>query len=760
MEWLSGQVLRRPRAILGGSLLVLLLAGYLALGASALLAPRAFTVPSWPSSRAAAVLAKRFPLAEPNVVIAVTATHGHTVDSPAVAVFGRRLTAELSSADGIRAATSYWAPGGALLATADRHEALVVGFLTGDGSEVEKESTRLAGELRLHSSAAGAVLTGEGPYLAGVVSQSEHDLARTQLIAVPLTALLLGIAFGGLVASLMPLAIAAFGVVGALAALHLIAEVTTVSTYASNVASGLGLGIAVDYALLFVFRYREELAGGRTPERALARTMRTAGRTIVLSAATVAVSMAALAILPMPAFRSFAYAGVATVVISAAAALVVLPALLVVLGPRLEAGRLRRSHPLVSVDPTTGYFYRRAKWTFRRAIPIFAGVGILLVVLGWPALGVHMGVDSPDLLPPGNPVRTSTLSLERTFPLLQPEAVVVVPPGEHPHPGGLADYAARLSMVQRVAGVAGPSGVYRHGNRTAGTPPGRYAQRGTSYLAVYFSVPASSPGAAAVAQDLRQVHAPVPVEVGGPAAVLLDTQSSLTTYLPLVWIVAAVACLLVLFLLAGSILIPLKAVVLNLLSLVASFGVTIWVFQSGHLQSLLGFTGSGTIDVSVLVLTFGVVFGLSMDYEMFLIARIKEEHDLGADNDEAVARGLQRTGRIVTAAAATMAVTFLAFLAGGLVTVKAIGLSLAGAVILDALVVRTVLVPALMHLAGRANWWAPRRLRRLHLLAGIWETEPLEILETGRVLSPEVLVLDGELGDRPATTGHTQLLDE
>jgi RND superfamily putative drug exporter len=260
-----------------------------------------------------------------------------------------------------------------------------------------------------------------------------------------------------------------------------------------------------------------------------------------------------------------------------------------------------------------------------------------------------------------------------------------------------------------------------------------------SWVGVVAPFAAGTQTAADLAVAVRAVPAPSGALVGGPGGETVDTSASLRRWLPLSWALGALACLVVMFLLAGSVLVPVKAVVLNGLSLVTSLGVVTWVFQDGHGAGLLGFTTPGTLDLTVPTLVFGIALGLSMDYEVFLLARIKEEHDLGADDDEAVAVGLQRTGRIVTLAAATMALTFLTFVVNGVSAVQAIGLGLATAVVVDALVIRTFALPALMHLAGRANWWAPRKLRRFHLLAGVWEAEPVAVLEVGRPVSQAAL---------------------
>ena len=811
MDRLAAFARARARLVLAAAIVLVALAAPFALRAESGLSPRGLSVSSWESSRAGVALATRFPLAQPNFVVVLEARRGSARSGP-VPALGAELARRLVREPGVVAVATPFAvrgerglgSGGAgprpvvdpRLVSADGRVALVVAELGGNGSAVVDATRRLESSLPSGSPGVQVAYGGVGPALLATAERSEAGLRLDELIALPVVGLLLVVMFGTLAAAATPLAVAIVSVVVSLAVLDGLSTVTTVSVYSANIVTGLGLGLGVDYALLLVSRYREELAAGREASRALSRTMRTAGRTVALSAATVAAATAALVVLPMPGLRSAAYAGVSTVVVAAVGALVVLPALLSVLGARLEWGRVpgvgAGSRRAATLPPTEGAFYRRARWTFRRPWAVLGAVAVLLAVLGAPALHVRIGAKSLDLLSPGDSARVASETIARSFPALalpvtvvlsnpggrgpvaldamadgsaaspdgaaaSPDGAAASPDGAAASPDGtaaspadtdattvsrdetsLAGYAARLSRLRGVEEVTSAAGVFARGAAVAPAPPGMGDANG-SWVGVVAPFAAGTQTAADLAVAVRAVPAPSGALVGGPGGETVDTSASLRRWLPLSWALGALACLVVMFLLAGSVLVPVKAVVLNGLSLVTSLGVVTWVFQDGHGAGLLGFTTPGTLDLTVPTLVFGIALGLSMDYEVFLLARIKEEHDLGADDDEAVAVGLQRTGRIVTLAAATMALTFLTFVVNGVSAVQAIGLGLATAVVVDALVIRTFALPALMHLAGRANWWAPRKLRRFHLLAGVWEAEPVAVLEVGRPVSQAAL---------------------
>jgi RND superfamily putative drug exporter len=534
-----------------------------------------------------------------------------------------------------------------------------------------------------------------------------------------------------MVAAALPLSVGVIAVVGTLALLRLLTGFTHVSTFALNLTTAMGLALAIDYSLFIVSRYREELRSGRDSDAAVMRTVQTAGRTVLFSALTVAASLAALLVFPLDFLRSFAYAGIGVVALAAVGATLVLPAVLSALGRRVDLWRLFRPRER---EVTAGFWYRRARAVMRRPIPVIVAVVTLLVVLGLPFSRIQLGLTDARVLPAGTPVRAVDSALRADFASDDASALTVVAgsSGNPPGLGGPIDrYAGSLSRVTGVSRVDALTGTYRGGVRVLGptAASARFATPTATWLSVVLSVDPLSPASERVVHVVRGAAAPFPVLVGGPSARLVDTKAAILGRLPLALLIIAVTTFVLLFLMVGSLLVPVKALALNILSLSATFGGLVWVFQDGHLSGFLRFTPTGTISVVIPMLLFCIAFGLSMDYEVFLLSRIKEEYDQSGDNDEAVAVGLERTGRIVTAAAVLLALVYIAFATSGVTVVKVLGLGLALAVVIDAFLIRLTLVPALMRVAGRANWWAPRAVRRLHLRVGIWEADPLPVLE-------------------------------
>jgi putative drug exporter of the RND superfamily len=512
---------------------------------------------------------------------------------------------------------------------------------------------------------------------------------------------LLLVIFGGIVAAGLPVLVALVGVAGTLLALLGISALTDVSVYSVNVVTMLGLGLAVDYALLLVSRFREEQATRDLPaagEEAVA----TAGRTVVFSGLTVAASLAGLLVFADPFLRSMAYGGGAVVLLDMAAAVTLLPALLGMWGRRIRPARGDRTG--------TGLFVSVSRLVQRRAPLIVVAVGVLLVVAVTPFL--HAAYQQPDarFLPAGASSRELYETLEARFdPAVWVEPVVLVAEAGT-DPAGLARVAAFGERVAALDGV-----------RAVGAP--QPLAEGVAVVEVLPTGGGTDAAAARLVAAIRSLPAPFPVQVTGDAASLADYQATVADRLPLAAALVVLATFVLLFLFTGSVVVPVKAIVMNVLSLGASFGALVWVFQDGHLAGLLGAEGAGAIDPTVPVLTFAITFGLSMDYEVFLLSRIKEVWDETGDNDLAVAVGLQRSGRIVTSAALLLVVVFSGFMAAGMLTIKQVGLATVLAVLLDATVVRMLLVPATMKLMGRWNWWAPAPLRRLHRRVGLDELQ-------------------------------------
>ncbi len=529
--------------------------------------------------------------------------------------------------------------------------------------------------------------------------------------------------FGGLVAAGLPLFVAVIAVLGTLFALFLISLVTDVSIYSINLTTALGLGLAIDYSLFIVNRFREQLRAGMTPQDAVVRTVETAGRTVAFSALTVAASLSALLVFPLYFLRSFAYAGSSVVVIAALGAVISLPALLAVTGKRVDSLRVWRRAPK---EVGTGFWHRLAMAVMRRPVVVGLAAIAVLVVLGSPFLRVNFGLSGAEALPKTAPSRAVSESLLHDFSGDNGNTFAVVIDGigdPNRQAAAIGTLAASVSALPGVSRVDTLTGDYQGGHLAAPPSAGNASfsrPRGT-WLTVVPSVDQlSNPGQRLIAR-IRHLPAPFPFGVEGQGATLIDTKAAILSRIPYAFGIIAAITFVLLFLVFNSLLVPIKAIALNLLSLTATFGAMVWIFQDGHLSGVLDFTATGSLNVTMPILMFCIAFGLSMDYEVFLLSRIKEEHDATGDNTHSVAVGLERTGRIVTAAAALLAVTFLAFGTSGISFIKMFGLGLALAVVMDATVIRGVLVPAFMRLAGEANWWAPAWMGRIHDRIGITE---------------------------------------
>ncbi len=694
-----------------------------------------FDDPQAESTKAAEVLRDRFGAGDPNLVLLVTATHG-TVDSPEVAAEGRAVTERLAHERDATQVGSYWTLGATPLRSRDGRQALVLARITGDDTALGPRTDQLVKAYEHDGAATRVQVGGQLRVYRDVNNQVESDLAKAESIAVPITLLLLVLVFASAVAALLPLAVGGFAIVGTLLVLRLLATLTDVSVYALNLTTALGLGLAIDYSLFIVSRYREELHAGLEPADALVVTMQTAGRTVLFGAFTVAAALLALLIFPLYFLRSFGYAGIAVVGLAAFGALVVLPTLLAVLGRRVDRLRLplgRRRARAVG----EGFWHRLAMLVMRRPLPIATAVVVFLLLLGAPFAGVSFGLPDDRVMPHTAQSRQVAEAIRGNFTANDAAALSVVASGTGDLPRRVIDvdrYASRLSGLQGVERVEALTGTYERGRQVARPTraSGRFAGRDATWFSVVGSVDPNSPAGEALARRVRDLWTPFAVQVTGPSARLVDTKASLFGLLPVAGAIIALITFVALFMMTGSAVLPLKALVLNLLSLTAAYGAMVWVFQEGHLSGFLGFTPTGTIDTSMPVLLFCIAFGLSMDYEVFLLSRIKEEHDRSGDTTAAVAAGLERTGRIVTAAAALLAVVFLAFATSRVSFLQLFGLGTALAIVVDATLIRALLVPAFMRLAGRANWWAPAPLRRFHARFGLSEAEPVTLPEPAR----------------------------
>ncbi|HMG63234.1 MAG TPA: MMPL family transporter, partial [Streptosporangiaceae bacterium] len=555
---------------------------------------------------------------------------------------------------------------------------------------------------------------GQIPTEATINKQVSSDIGKAEGMSLPVLFILLLVIFGGLAAASVPLAIGGIGILGSFTALRLLTLATPVSIYSINITTILGLGLAIDYGLFMVGRFREELGRGGTTEQAVARTVATAGRTVAVSGVTVAVALASLMLFPMTFLRSMGYGGVATVLVDMLAALIVLPALLAVLGPRVNSLRVRpRRKTAALADEASGVWYRLARSVMRRPVIYVVVIVAGLAALGSPFLHVTWGGVDAQALPAASAPRVVTQALNQDFPgnVTSPIEVVVQFPGHITQAGQQPALAAYVSRLEHVPGVSG--------GQVTGVQ-GAVARIDLRYI----PGPMTSQ-ARAIVSEVRAVTPPAGARAytGGTTAQLVDELSSLGATLPWMALVVALATFLLLFLAFGSVVLPIKAIVMNVLSLSATFGVVVWIFQDGHLSGLLHFTPTGTIDPTMPILMLAIIFGLSMDYEVFLLSRIRERYDVTGDNTAAVASGLQRTGGVITSAALLLIIVIGAFSASGITFIKLMGVGMIVALIVDATIVRILLVPATMRLLGRANWWAPRPLRRLYGKYGIREDD-------------------------------------
>jgi RND superfamily putative drug exporter len=725
-ERLGVLAVRRRLWILALTVLGVIVAGAIGSGVEEHLSGGGYTDPDSEAERAAKMLDERFGQGQPTLVFIATMPEGQTVADPVAVQDGMELTNRLSAEPGVRQVQSFWSlDQAATLRSKDGRSALVQVRLTGD--EDTRKSTvkglidrfRQQGVLTLRAS-------GSDEISREITDILEDDLLRAETYAVPITAVLLVLVFASVVAASLPLVIGLVAIAGTLAELWLLASLTDVSVFAMNVTTALGLGLGIDYSLFVVTRFREELARGLPTDRAVIATVQTAGRTVVYSAATVTLSLTALLVFPLYYLRSIAYAGIAVVVLAAISTVLVLPAVLALLGDRVNKLALFRPHSAQHVRMGPNFWEGLAGAVMRRPGLVAVGVVAVLVVLGVPFLRAEFALPDDRALPQSASSRQAGDMLREDFATRESAQLFVVS-DKKTDADALTDYALELSRLPGAGRVDALTGSFAEGAQVAA--PDRFSARFESDSGTWLSVvpdvdPYSTTGKELV-DRVRSTPAPVPVLAGGESAQLTDTSAAIADKLPWALAIIAVAVGILLFMFTGSVVVPLKALVLNLLSLTATFGAMVWIFQDGHLRWLVGdFTVTGQLDVTIPILMFCVAFGLSMDYEVFLLSRIREEWEHTGDNTLAVARGLGHTGRLITATAGLIAVVFLCFATSGVTSLKLLGVGMTLAVLMDATLVRGLLVPAFMRLTGRANWWAPPLLRRVHARFGLREAPP------------------------------------
>ena len=642
-------------------------------------------------------LNKNLKVADPNIVVVVDSGDLPITD-PTVAAKAQALETEMAKAPDVTSVVSYWNTGGEkTLAATDGKAAYILVYGGGEAFTPESQEMGAYFQKNFDGKRDGLTIYSGGVGVVGnaINKKIADDLKIAEAISIPLTFILLVLVFGAMAASAMPLIVGISAILGAFFLLYLISLVTTVSVYALNLTTGLGLGLGIDYALLLVNRFREELHRGKSVEDSIVDTMASAGKTVFYSGLTVLVTLLSLTFFPLPFLKSFGYAGVSVVAIAVAGALFGLPPILAMLGKKVDKGVVRRS---AITHKDEGRWAQTARLVMKRPVAVVLLSLIVIGILAAPIKNIAFSQGDARILPASNPAAIATAIQESRFESNIATIDIIILNGVE-RETEVSSYIEEINKVSGIVSVAEPQTIGRDIRITA-----------------YESMLPRSPEAQKLINDLRDVPAPVGTLIGGVAADYTDTQEGISQTLPLAFGWIAISVLILLFVFTGSIILPIKAVLLNVLSLAATMGVLTWIFVDGNLQWLVGsFTVTGTLDTSIVILIFVVVFGLSMDYELFLLSRIREEHLLGRSNVESVATGLQRSARIITAAAVILAVVFAAFVTSGVTSIKMMGFGVAFAVVLDATLIRALLVPALMRLLGERNWWAPKAMQRFTL---------------------------------------------
>ncbi|NBR93506.1 MAG: MMPL family transporter [Actinobacteria bacterium] len=697
-EKLGVLVARRSKLVLLISLLTMIAAGAIGFQAFGKLDGGGYNDPKSESSRAFEYLKSDFKVEDPAVLLVIDSP-GVTVDDQSVRDAVTEISNEISSITGVKNTLSYWSTGAPQLLSADRK----AGYLFVYGNEesfdgLSEIAKRVEDKIGSTYQGLSIYYTGTGAVGHAINTKISDDLKKSESIAIPLTFLLLLFVFGGLIASGMPLVVGISAILGSFFIIYLLTLITDVSIYAMNLITGLGLGLGIDYSLLIVNRFREELHQGKNIQESVVRTVATAGRTVFFSGLTVLVTLASLLLFPLNFLKSFGYAGIAVVGLAVLGALIPLPATLALIGKRIDSWVIKKS----SVTPREdGRWADLARFVMRKPLTITILTLILLGILAAPIRNIAFGQTDVTVLPKSHPVAVTSKLIDERFPGREatPVEFLFINGEKNLSTAEIADYKSRIKNVPGIIEVSGntsANGIIR-------------------FQAIHKMGPRTT-DAQRLINDIREIPAPEGLLIGGVAADYTDTQNGIARALPwaLGWVFLSVIILLFAF--TGSILLPIKAVLLNILSLSATLGVITWIFIEGNLAKFLGdFTITGTVDTGMIILMLLTTFGLSMDYEVFLLSRVKEEYERRGDNTEAVAYGLQKSARIVTAAALILSVVFASFVLSGVTSIKILGLGVAFAILLDATIVRALLVPALMRMFGRANWWAPKALKRFSI---------------------------------------------
>jgi RND superfamily putative drug exporter len=692
-EKLGSLIVKRKRPIFILFLVAIFSAGAIGTSVFGKLDSGGYNDPKSDSAKAFEYLTDVFKVKDPAVVLVVETPNG--VTDPTAVATATKLESKLKNEVGVGSTLSYWSAGGApTLKSSDGNSAFLFLYsedvewdnVQGLGKRIQEKYEGKFENLTIYAS-------GTGVFAHAINTKIADDLKLSEAISIPLTFILLVFVFGGLVASSMPLIVGVSAILGSLFVIYLLTLVTGVSVFALNLITGLGLGLGIDYSLLIVNRFREELHAGKTVDEAIKKTVATAGKTVFYSGLTVVITLAALMLFPLMFLKSFGYAGVTVVIMAVLGALIALPALLAILGKRIDKAVVRKGALKPKED---GRWAQTARFVMRKPVSVVVLSLVILTVLAAPIKNIVFSQVDSRVLPASNPAAYAAQLITERFPGQEGNPIEIIIPTGANKIEQINKYTQEISKVSGIVRVGEPQIL---GNDVR-------------VVAIHDMGP-RTPAAEALIKQIRAIAAPDQTLVGGVAADYADTQIGIAKTMPwaLTWI--AIGVLVLLFVFTGSLILPIKAVILNILSLAATLGLITWIFVDGNLKWLVGdFTTTGSVDTGSIILVAVVAFGLSMDYELFLLSRIKEEHDAGRSNIESVATGLQRSARIITAAAGLLAIVFASFVLSGVTSIKMLGFGVAFAIILDATLVRALLVPALMRLFGERNWWAPSSLKR------------------------------------------------
>jgi RND superfamily putative drug exporter len=696
-EKLGHFIVRTKRKTLTSYILIILLAGGFGAQVFAKFDSGGYSDPASDSAKAWEYLENVFDEKDPTVVLIVKSRKG--VDDPEVVASALRLEAIVRNESSAEKVLSYWSTGRApSLKSTDGKSAFIFVYLkSSDFTAIDKAGGYYLSRYNTGFEELEVATSGTAVFANAINGKIQDDLKIAEAISIPISFLLLLFIFGAMLASTMPLIVGVTAILGTFFILFLITLFTDVSIFALNLTTGLGLGLGIDYALLMVNRFREELARDQDVERAVVTTIKTAGKTVFYSGLTVILTLASMVLFPQNFFKSMGYSGVAVVSLAVAGALIPLPAIMAILGHKINKGVVRSGAITVKDD---GGWATLARVVMKRPVTIVLSTTMLLAILISPIANIKFSLVDSRVLPASNPAAASAAFIAENFPGQESNPIEIIFPNGASEISSINSFIAQLPKVDGIVRVGEVNQV-----------------GGAARLVAIHSMPPRTPEAEQMIREVRElldasagISKPL---VGGVAADYADTQGATARTLPwaLGWIMVTV--LILLFLFTGSILLPIKAILLNFASLAATMGALTYIFIEGKLNFLVGdFTITGTLDTSTIILIAIVAFGLSMDYEVFLLSRIKEEYESGKSNTEAVAVGLQRSARIITAAALILATVFGIFIISGVTSIKMMGFGVAFAILLDATIIRGLLVPALMQLFGKWNWWAPKSLKR------------------------------------------------